>query len=126
MKTFIKAIENQAENNTAFRKVLVTGQHTQVVIMNLKPSEDIGEEVHPDNDQIIYVVEGNAQIMINDEIEDFEEEDLVLIPAGAKHNVINKGKESLKLITTYSPPHHPDGTIHQTKADAEKAESKEK
>jgi mannose-6-phosphate isomerase-like protein (cupin superfamily) len=126
MKTFIKAIENQAENNTAFRKVLVTGQHTQVVIMNLKPSEDIGEEVHPDNDQIIYVVEGNAQIMINDEIEDFEEEDLVLIPAGAKHNVINKGKESLKLIKTYSPPHHPDGTIHQTKADAEKAESKEK
>ncbi len=126
MKTFIKAIENQAENNTAFRKVLVTGEHTQVVIMNLKPGEDIGLEVHPDNDQIIYVVEGEAEVTVNNQVEEFEEEDLVLIPAGAKHNVLNKGKESLKLITTYSPPHHPDGTIHQTKADAEEAESKEK
>lgn len=115
-------ISQQAKSNDNFRKVLATGQHTQVVIMSIPAGGEIGEEVHPDNDQVLYLVEGAGEAMVNDETTSFSAGDLILVPAGAKHNVKTVGEAAMKIITTYSPPHHPDGTIHATKADADAAE----
>jgi mannose-6-phosphate isomerase-like protein (cupin superfamily) len=119
---YIEDIEKAAEENTNFRKVLYTGTHSQLVVMRLQVGEEIGEEVHPDVDQIILIVEGKAQAIINGEERDLGEDELAFVPAGARHNVKNTGDEALKLFTVYSPPEHPDGTIHRTKAEAEHAE----
>lgn len=115
----ITNITQQAKTNEDFRQVLATGKHTQVVIMSIPPGGDIGEEIHPDNDQVLYAVSGMGQVMLDGEISDFETGDMVLVPAGAKHNFVNKGDVDLKIITTYSPPHHPEGTVHKTKEEAE-------
>lgn len=121
----IKDINQQASDNENFRKVLETGEHTQVVVMSIPPDGEIGEEVHEDNDQLLIVVSGEARLLLGDEETEFEEGDAVLVPAGVNHNVMNAGNDSLKIITTYSPPHHPDGTVHETKEDAEAAEEAE-
>lgn len=122
MKGLIKDIKGQAKANTYFRRVLENGQHTQVVIMNIAPGEDIGMEVHPDNDQVLYFVAGEGKAVLDGEEADIKEGDIILVNAGTEHNFMNTSDaEDLKIITTYSPPHHPAGTVHESKADAEKA-----
>ena len=118
MPSFIHDIKDKARENTYFRQVLSTGEHTQIVVMNITVGEDIGEETHPDTDQVLYFVDGEGKAILNGEEINFEEDDIFLVKAGTKHNFINTGDEDLKIITAYSPPHHPDGTIHKTKADA--------
>lgn len=117
----IKNIYEQTKTNEFFRHVLATGPHTQVVIMSIPAGGEIGDEVHEDNDQVLYLVEGAGQVILNDQPADYAAGDLVLVPAGTKHNFKTVGEAPMKIITTYSPPHHPDGTIHKTKAEADNA-----
>ena len=114
----LKNLIRQAKDNGDFRHVLATGGHTQVVIMSIPPGGDIGDEVHADTDQVLFLVEGSGQVILEDEITEFSVGDLVLVTAGTRHNVTTVGESAMKIITTYSPAHHPDGTIHRTKADA--------
>ena len=118
----IKDLESKAMENTTFRTVLATSKHTQVVVMDVKPGEDIGKEIHPNEDQVLYLISGKGTIYMDGKEMDFNKGDCVLVPAGTEHNFTTIGEESMKIITTYSPPHHPDGTVHKTKADAEAAE----
>ncbi len=122
MENFLHDIKDKAQENTFFRQVLATSEHTQIVVMSLPAKEEIGEETHPDNDQVLYFVSGNGKAVIDGEEKQFGEDDIFLVKAGTKHNFINTGETDLKIITAYSPPHHPDGTIHKTKAEAEQAE----
>ena len=124
-KGFVDNIEDLAEKNTFFRKVLYTSKHSQLVVMSLKPKEDIGMEVHKKYDQILVNVEGKGKCMLNEKKMKFDEGSLVYVPNGTWHNFINAGKKELKLFTIYSPPNHPPGTIHKTKADALRAERDE-
>jgi mannose-6-phosphate isomerase-like protein (cupin superfamily) len=121
----LKNLSQQATNNSNFRKVVATQRHVQVVVMSIKPGEDIGSEIHPDNDQLLYLVAGSGTVALDGEESDFEVGDAVVVPAGVRHNFTTKGDEAMKIITTYSPAHHPEGTIHATKADAEAAEAHE-
>lgn len=117
----IKNIKKLAIENDYFRKVLETSEHTQVVIMSIPVGGEIGEEVHTDNDQVLLCVEGEGKVIL-DEVESvFEENDLVLVKTGTKHNFLNTGSKAMKIITTYAPPHHPEGTIHKTKEEADQA-----
>ncbi|GDX62645.1 hypothetical protein LBMAG34_1790 [Candidatus Saccharibacteria bacterium] len=118
----IKDLESKAMENTTFRTVLATSKHTQVVVMDVKPGEDIGKEIHPNEDQVLYLISGRGTIYMDGKEMDFNKGDCVLVPAGTEHNFTTIGDESMKIITTYSPPHHPDGTVHKTKVDAEAAE----
>lgn len=120
MQNYIHDIKEKAKENTFFRQVLTTGEHTQIVVMSILPGEDIGEETHPDNDQVLYFIDGTGKAILDGESLVFEKNDIFLIKAGTKHNFINTGSDDLKIITAYSPPHHPDGTVHKTKADAQK------
>ena len=119
MTGYVADIEKETLENTNFRKVLFTGPHSQLVVMSLKPGEDIGEEVHSDVDQFIRIEEGNAKVVLNEEETEIKDDWATVIPAGTKHNVINKSQEKeLKLYTVYTPAEHKDGTIHKTKEDA--------
>jgi len=118
---FVEDIKEQAKKNTFFRQVLETGDHTQVVIMSINPGEDIGSETHPDTDQVLYLVEGEGKVVLNGEEAPYKAGDIVLVHGGTEHNFITVGDEPMKIITTYSPPHHPAGTVHKTKADAQKS-----
>jgi len=123
MRGFITNIEKDTENNIFFRKVIFTAKHSQLVLMSLKPGEEIGEEVHNNLDQFFRFEEGKGRVVI--EREEFRVEDgfAIVIPAGTKHNVINTSlTEPLNLYTIYSPPNHKDGTIHKTKEEAESSE----
>lgn len=120
MQDFIHDVRQKAKENTYFRQVLATGEHTQVVVMSIPPGEEIGEETHPDNDQVLYFVAGEGKAILNGEEKLFAENDLFLVKAGTKHNFMNTGAKDLKIITAYSPPHHPDGTIHKTQEEAQK------
>ncbi|MCL4415428.1 MAG: cupin domain-containing protein [Actinobacteria bacterium] len=115
-------INAKAKENQYFRQVLETSDHTQVVIMSIPPQGEIGSEVHPDNDQILYLVDGEGRVVLDGSEEPFRKGDLVLVKAGVEHNFITVGTEPMKIITTYSPPHHPEGTIHKTKEEAEASE----
>lgn len=115
-------INQMAIDNDYSRHVLATGPNTQVVIMSIEAGGEIGEETHPDNDQVLYLVSGRGHSVLDGERKAFEAGDLVLVPAGTKHNFIADNDWPMKIITTYSPPHHPDGTIHKTKAEADKAD----
>lgn len=119
---FIQDIEKQTKENTDFRRVIYTGKNSQLVLMNIPRGGDIGEETHDVIDQILFFVDGEAEAILNDESTMVEEDDVVFVPAGTKHNIINKGDKDLKLFTVYSPPAHPENTIHKTKEEAEKAE----
>lgn len=124
MNAFVGDIEELTETNENFRKVLFTGKFTQLVVMCLKGGEEIGREVHDNVDQFFRIEEGEAEFVFNDEERHHVKADgAVIVPAGTIHNVINLSKsENLKLYTLYSPPNHPDGTIHVTKAEADAAE----
>lgn len=117
----IKNLLDQANTNEYFRKVLATNKSSQLVIMSLLPNEEIGEEVH-DLDQILYITKGTGQAFLDGEVTEISAGDVINVPEGVKHNIVNTGQQSLKLATVYSPPEHPDGTIHKTKAEAEAAE----
>ncbi len=117
----VKDITGKALENSYFRQVLDTGKHTQVVIMSIPPKGEIGEEIHEDNDQVLYCVKGEGQVILDGVEDSFKKDDLVLVNAGVKHNFVNSGEEDLKIITTYSPPHHPEGTVHKTKEEADQA-----
>jgi len=111
-------IETETIVNRNFRRVLYTGEHSQLVLMTLKPGEEIGLEVHEDTDQFFRFEAGNGQVIINETIYDVADGDAVVVPAGAKHNVINTSDSGpLSLYTLYSPAHHKDQTVHETKAD---------
>lgn len=127
-KPFVVNIEDAAKQNKTFRTTLWTGKHLQLTLMSINAGEDIGLEIHPDVDQFIRIEEGQGLVKMGDKRDklDFEkkvcDDFAVLIPAGKWHNIINTGKKPLKLYSIYAPPEHPHGTVHKTKADAEKAE----
>lgn len=126
MTGFFGPIEKQTLGNDYFRQVLFTGKHAQLVLMSLLPGEEIGNEVHANVDQFFRIEQGEASFVLNNGKEKHlaKNGDAVIVPAGTFHNVINASKtEKLKLYTVYSPPNHPDKTVHKTKADADKAES---
>ncbi|MFZ5365872.1 MAG: cupin domain-containing protein [Patescibacteria group bacterium] len=126
MTGFVGNIEEKTLANTNFRQVLFTGKYAQLVVMSLKPSEEIGMEVHPNVDQFFRFEQSEGKVIINGEESIVGSGRAVIVPAGAQHNVINTSTDKeLKLYTIYSPPNHPDGTIHPTKADAMKAEKHE-
>jgi mannose-6-phosphate isomerase-like protein (cupin superfamily) len=114
-------------NNDFFRQALFTGKHSQLVVMCLQPNGEIGNEVHSNVDQFFRVEEGNARFVFNDKEEHFVGDgDAVVVPAGTFHNVNNtSATKPLKLYTVNSPPNHPDGTVHKTKAEADAAEAAE-
>jgi mannose-6-phosphate isomerase-like protein (cupin superfamily) len=118
MKGFVQDIEGLATRNEAFRKVLYTATNCQLVLMALKPQEEIGAEVHK-LDQFFRVEAGSGDAVLDGIRTPIRAGFAVLVPAGAKHNIVNTGAEPLKLYTLYSPPNHRDGIIHQTRADAE-------
>lgn len=120
MKGFYAKIEQDTLENNNFRKVLYTGKNSQLVLMSLKPGEDIGSEVHPENDQFFRFEQGVGQVTIDGNQYAVEDGDAIVVPAGAEHNVLNlSASEELKLYTIYSPAHHKDGIIRATKAEAE-------
>jgi mannose-6-phosphate isomerase-like protein (cupin superfamily) len=125
MNHYFGNIEQDTLTNANFRKVLYTGAHAQLVVMSLKPGEEIGAEVHPSVDQFFRVEQGTAQFLIDGQTINCGEDQAVIVPAGANHNVINTGQQDLKLYTIYSPPNHPPGTIHPTKLEADAAEAEE-
>lgn len=119
-------IEEATLDNNLFRKVLFTGSRSQLVLMTLQPGEDIGMEVHPDNDQFFRFESGQGKVIIDGKEHLVEDGSAVIVVAGSEHNVINTSNtEPLKLYTIYSPAHHPDGTVHETKAIAMEAETHE-
>lgn len=123
MQPFYGNIEKLTLENDNFRKVLFTGKYSQLVVMSINSSEEIGMEIHPNVDQFIRIESGKAKFILNGKESEASDDDVVVIPAGTEHNVINTGDGKLKLYTIYSPPNHPEGTIHQTKAQADEYES---
>jgi mannose-6-phosphate isomerase-like protein (cupin superfamily) len=119
MKGFASDIERLTEENSNFRQVLYTGQNLQLVLMALQPGEEIGEEIHDDRDQFFRFEAGSGEVWIDGVINKVKADDGVIVPAGAKHNVVNTGSEPLRLYTIYGPPEHLEGTVHKTKADAD-------
>jgi len=118
MKGYVQDIEAIAIGNEDFRKVLYTASNCQLVVMALKPQEEIGAEVHK-LDQFFRVEEGHGEAVLDGVRTAIQAGFAVVVPAGARHNIINTGSESLKLYTIYSPPNHRDGVVHHTRADAE-------
>ena len=119
MKGFVADIEELTEENSDFRRVLYTGKHLQLVLMAIQPGDEIGEEVHDDRDQFFRVEEGEGEVRIDGKVSKVEGDDAIIVPAGARHNIVNTGDEPLRLYTLYAPPEHRDGTVHKTKADAD-------
>ena len=127
MTGFFANIEDATKENSNFRKVIFTGTYCQLVVMSLLPGEDVGEEVHGNLDQFFRFEDGEGKVIMGDEEIRVGEDDVVIVPAGGKHNIINTSTdEPLKLYTIYSPPNHPAETVHATKADAQAAEEEEK
>ena len=127
MTGYVGPIELQTMQNDFFRHVLFTGKHAQLVVMCLQPGEEIGNEVHHTIDQFFRIEAGRAKFVFNGKEEHLVKNgEAAIVPAGTFHNVINASKTKvLKLYTIYTPPNHPDGTIHKTKAEAEEAEKHE-
>ena len=122
MNGYVENIEKLTRENEFFRKVLYTAKNSQLVLMALKPGEQIGEEVHH-LDQFLRIEVGHGKAVLDNVEHDIEDGSAIVVPAGMKHNFINtSSSEPLKLYTIYSPPEHKDGTIHETKADAMAAE----
>ncbi len=117
-------VKEVAKENTFFRKVLFTAANSQLVVMSLLPGEEIGTETH-DGDQLLYAVKGHGLAVTNGAQQPFEKGAILCVPAGTSHNLINTGEDALRLFTVYSPPQHPAGTMHATKAEAEAAEAAE-
>lgn len=122
MKGFVANIEELTVGNDDFRRVLYTGKYLQLVLMTLKPGEEIGEEVHEDHDQFFRIESGSGEVSIDGKRTAIKDDDAVIVPAGARHNVINTGDEPLALYTLYGPPDHREGVVHRTKAEADASE----
>ena len=124
MLGWVADIEQATLENTTFRTVLFTGEHTQLTVMRLAPGEDIGREAHSHLDQFLRIEEGRARVELGrsedavDETYDVEDDWAIIVPAGIWHNVVNTGASEVKLYSLYSPPEHPDGTVHRAKAEA--------
>ena len=119
VKGFVDNIEKLTTDNEKFRKVLYTGRYMQLVLMTLKPGEEIGAEVHEGHDQFFRIEEGSGEVIIDGQSRAIKDDDAIIVPAGARHNVVNNGDQPLKLYTIYGPPEHRDGVIHATKAQAD-------
>jgi mannose-6-phosphate isomerase-like protein (cupin superfamily) len=120
MKGYVDNIEQRTIENEDFRRVLYTGKHLQLVLMTLPPGCDIGEEVHEDRDQFFRIEQGEGEIRIDGVANRVEDDFAVIVPAGARHNVVNTGSVPLRLYTIYGPPEHRDKVVHKTKEDAER------
>jgi mannose-6-phosphate isomerase-like protein (cupin superfamily) len=116
-------IATVAEQSADFRRVLWTGEHTQLVIMTIPPDGEIGQETHDDTDQILTFVSGTGEAIVGGQTAPVAQGDLVVVPAGTEHNFRNTGVNPLVLYTVYGPPEHADGVVHATKADADAAEA---
>ncbi len=116
-------IARTAEQSADFRRVLWTGEHSQLVIMTIPPGGEIGEEVHEDNDQILSFVSGLGKAVVAGETRSVGPGDVVVVPAGVEHNFLNDGPNPLVLYTVYGPPDHADGAVHATKEEADAAEA---
>jgi mannose-6-phosphate isomerase-like protein (cupin superfamily) len=112
----------RATQNEAFRREVVTGEHSQVVVMTIPPGGEIGEEVHDHVDQVLVFVQGGGEAIIAGETSPVRVNSLAFVPAGTRHNFRNTGSIPLRLFTVYAPPEHPAGTVHLTKSDADAAE----
>ncbi len=125
---WVADVERATLDNDTFRTVLYTGEHTQLTVMRLAPGEDIGREMHPHLDQFLRLEQGSARVELGrseddvGETHEVEDDWAIIVPAGVWHNVVNTGSGDVKLYSLYSPPEHPDGTVHRTKEDAERAE----
>ncbi len=119
-------IATVAEQSADFRRVLWTGEHTQLVIMTIPPGGEIGEEVHEDTDQILTFVSGTGEATVSGSKKAVAQGDLVVVPAGKKHNFVNTGANPLILYTVYGPPEHADGAVHATKEEADRLEEEGK
>lgn len=117
-KGYKENIEQKTLENTNFRHVLYSAEHMQLVLMSLLPGEDIGEEIHNENDQFFRFEAGVGKVVISDTEYEVSDGDVVIVPQGAKHNVINTGSIALQLYTIYTPAHHKDGIVRETKEDA--------
>jgi mannose-6-phosphate isomerase-like protein (cupin superfamily) len=111
-----------AQRNEAFRREIITGKFSQVVAMTVAVGEEIGEEVHEGNDQLLVFIDGQGEAVLDGRTSKVEPNQLVFVHAGTRHNFINTGSVPLRLVTVYAPPEHPPGTMHQTKAEADAAE----
>jgi mannose-6-phosphate isomerase-like protein (cupin superfamily) len=120
MKGFCDDIEKLTTANGDFRRVLYTGHHLQLVVMTLQPGDEIGSEVHEDRDQFFRIEDGEGVVVIDGKENAVEDGSAVIVPAGARHNVINRGSAPLKLYTLYGPPEHKDGVVQATKGDADR------
>lgn len=124
MKGYHANIDLETTSHSNFRKVLYTGRHSQLVLMSLSPGEEIGREVHGENDQFFRIEAGSGQCFVDDNVYEIKEGDAIIVPAGAEHNIVNTSdSEDLKLHTIYSPPHHQDGIVRLTKEEAEANEA---
>ena len=119
MKGYVDNIEKRTEENEDFRRVLYTGHNLQLVLMTLRPGEEIGEEVHDDRDQFFRIEAGAGEVWIDGACNAVKADNGIIVPQGARHNVKCVGNEPLKLYTIYGPPEHIDGTVHKTKVDAD-------
>ena|SRR5271157_3018810 len=116
---YVVHLEDETKKNGLFRRVLYTGEHSQLVLMSIKPKDEIGMEVHEDNDQFFRIDAGEGKVIISGKEHVIKDGDGIIVPAGAQHNVVNTSdSKDLRLYTIYSPPHHKDGTVHRTKDDA--------
>jgi mannose-6-phosphate isomerase-like protein (cupin superfamily) len=115
-------IASAARENEAFRREVMTGPHEQVVVMTIPPGGEIGEEVHPETDQVLVFVDGEGEAILDGQSSQVTANDLVFVRAGTRHNFTNRGDRPLRLITIYAPPEHAPGTVHQTKEEADRAE----
>lgn len=122
MKGFVANIEELSLENDNFRKVLYTSKNSQLVLMSLEVGEEIGEEIHDEEDQFLRVEKGTGKVILEGVSHELVDGSSVVVPKGVKHNIINTGDEAMKLYTLYMPPHHRDGVIHKTKAEAESDE----
>jgi mannose-6-phosphate isomerase-like protein (cupin superfamily) len=120
MKGYVDNIEKRTVENEDFRRVLYTGKNIQLVLMTLPPGYDIGEEVHEDRDQFFRIEEGQGEVRIDGVPNKVSDDFAVIVPAGARHNVINTGDKPLRLYTIYGPPEHRDKVVHKTREDAER------
>jgi mannose-6-phosphate isomerase-like protein (cupin superfamily) len=129
MLGWVADVEQATLDNSNFRQVLFTGEHTQLTLMSLKPGEEIGWEAHHDIDQFLRLEQGSGRVEFGttedavDETHEVSDDWAIIVPAGIWHNVVNTGDGDLKLYSLYSPPEHPDGTVHVTKAEADAAEA---
>jgi mannose-6-phosphate isomerase-like protein (cupin superfamily) len=128
MEPWLGDIEQETLGNDTFRTVVFTGEHTQLTVMSIEPGGDIGGEVHDGHDQFIRIESGTARVELGGSegapatVQDVADDWAVIIPSGTWHNVVNTGSGPLKVYSLYSPPEHPDGTVHRTKSEAEAAE----